>query len=124
MPFAEGYLAVVATARNAGRAAFLLAAAQPVRKRIVRGDMIHLRRWLVVPTAPRLATVDGDDGALIAAQNDHVRITRTNPDVLIVIAAGRAAKGGPRLATVSRLPAYGARDNYDLRVFGTESGDR
>ena len=47
--------AVVAAARHAPRARVLLSAAQPVRERVVRRDVIERRRRLVVPRAPRLA---------------------------------------------------------------------
>ena len=66
MPVAESDLAVVAAARDADRAAFLLAAAQSIRKRVVGADVIELRGRLVVPRAPGLAAVDGDDRALVA----------------------------------------------------------
>ena len=76
VPFAEGDLAVVAAARDAGRAALLLAAADAVGKRVVGGDVVHLRGRLVVPGAPGLAAVDGDDGALVARDQDDVRVVR------------------------------------------------
>src|SRR5439155_10548757 len=43
MPFAEGDPAVLAAARDAGGAALLLAAAEPVRERRVGRDVEHLR---------------------------------------------------------------------------------
>ena len=67
MPFAESDLAVVAATRDARRTALLLAAAQSIGKRVVGVHVIHLRGRLVVPTAPCLAAIDGDDRALIAA---------------------------------------------------------
>src|SRR5260370_33110374 len=109
------FSAVLVPLRNHRRAALLLTVAQSIRKCVVGIDVIHLGGGLVVPAAPGLAAVDRNDRALIAAQDDHIRIDRIDPDVLIVVAAGRAAKGRPRLATVSRLPGYGACDNHDLR---------
>ena len=67
VPLAESDLAIVAAADDAGRAAFLLAAVDPVRELIVGDDMVKLRGRLVVPRTPGLPAVDGDDGALIAA---------------------------------------------------------
>ena len=74
MPFAEGDLPVVAAARHAGRAALLLAAADAIRESVVGVDVVHLRGRLVVPRAPRLAAVDGDDRALIAHEQDDLGI--------------------------------------------------
>src|SRR5215475_8017729 len=48
-PIAECDFAFVATASYSNRTAFLLTAVKPIRKRIVRADMIQLRRRLVVP---------------------------------------------------------------------------
>src|SRR6185437_8460482 len=67
MPIAERDLAAVAATRDAGRPAFLLPAVHAVREAIVRGDMEHLPGGLVVPRAPRLAAVDRDGRALVAA---------------------------------------------------------
>src|SRR6476660_8849295 len=100
MPFAESDLAVVAATRNAGGAALLLAAAQTIGKRVVGVHVIHLRGRLVVPTAPGLAAIDGDDRALVAAENDHISVVWIDPDVLIIVATGRAAKCRPGLAAI------------------------
>src|SRR5438067_12755036 len=104
MPLTKGNLAVVAATRNACRAALLLATAQSIWKRIVGGDVVHLRRGLVVPTAEGLAAVDCDNCSLIARDCDDVRIVRTNPKVLIVVTSGCATKCRPRFATVRRFP--------------------
>src|SRR4026207_23549 len=105
MPFAERDHPVVAAARDAGRSALLLPAAHAIRKRIVRVDVIHLRRRLVVPGAPRLAAVDADDGALVTRHGDDVRVDRTDPCPLIVVAARRTAERLPRLAAILRVIA-------------------
>src|SRR5207244_10609326 len=65
-------------------------------------DVVHLRRRLVVPRAPRLAAVDADDRPLIARERDDVRIVRVDPAALIVVASRRAADAAPRLAAVDR----------------------
>src|ERR1035441_4577137 len=85
MPIAKRDLAIVAPAGNASRAALLLSAAQAIGKSIVGVHVIHLRRRLVVPGAPGLAAVYGNDGALIAGQDDRVGIVGIDPDVLIIV---------------------------------------
>ena len=102
VPVAERDLAVVAAAGDAGRAALLLAAVDPVGKLVVGDDVIELGRRLVVPGTPGLAAVDGDDRALVAGEQDDVGIVGIDPDGVIVVAAGRAADAGERLAAVGR----------------------
>src|SRR6478736_152328 len=63
-PVAESNLAIVAAAFDSDRTAFLLTAVKPIRKRVVRADMIQLRGRLVVPRAPALPAIHGDDRAL------------------------------------------------------------
>ena len=67
MPIAKSDFAPVAAAGDAGRAAFLLSAVNPVGKLIVGDDVIELRGGLVVPAAPGFAAVDGDGCALVEA---------------------------------------------------------
>ena len=81
MPVAEGDLAVVAAAGDAGRAALLLAAVNPVGKLVVGADVIELRGRLVVPGAPGLAAVHADGGALIDRESNDVGVVRVDPDV-------------------------------------------
>src|SRR2546423_872196 len=100
MPLAESNLSIIAATADAGRTALLLSATDSIWKSIVRADVIKLRRWLVVPTAPGLPTIDGDDCALIAAQQNDVRVVRIDPDVLIIVAARRAAQSRPSLAAI------------------------
>src|SRR5260370_33086707 len=70
MPIAKSSFAIIAAAQCCRGAAFLLGAVNPIWKTIVGRDVIELRRWLVIPTAPRLAAVHADDRALIGAQRD------------------------------------------------------
>src|SRR3954453_1719320 len=58
-PVAEGNFPIVAAAFNSDRTAFLLTAVKPVRKRVVRADMIQLPGRLVVPRAPALPAIYG-----------------------------------------------------------------
>src|SRR6185503_7205637 len=91
------------TARGrADRAAVLLRAGYPVRKTIISRDVIDLRSWLVVPRAPRRGTVYSHNRALIARDDHSFRIVRIDPELVIVVAAGRAFDRRPRLARISR----------------------
>src|SRR5262249_56189692 len=103
-PVAERNFAVIATTFDPDRPAFLLAAVKPVRKRVVRADVIQLCRRLVVPRAPTLSAVHGNDRALIRAQQNDVGIIRIDPNILIIVATGRAAPAVPGLAAVRRFP--------------------
>ena len=120
MPLAHGDLAVIAAARHARGARLLLAAVHPVGEAVVGRHVIELRRGLVVPAAPRLAAVDGDDGALIAGDEDDARVPGIDPDTMVVIATGRAAEGGERLAAVAGLPRDDVGDVDDVRVAGID----
>ena len=131
-PLAERDLAVIATTLHARRAALLLPTANPVRKRVVGGDVVELRRRLVVPRTPRLAAVDRDDGSLVGGDEDDVGIVRVDPEALIVVATGRAADRLERAATVGGLPHHDGtgKDNVrvvrvylDLGEIGTPLGD-
>jgi hypothetical protein len=62
--------------------------------------VVDLRSGLVVPGAPGLCAVDGDDGSLIAGEDHAVAIFRVNPELVVVIATGRAFDGNPGLAGV------------------------
>ncbi len=116
MPVAHRDLPVVSAARHAGRPAFLLAAADPVRKRVVRAHVVELRRRLVVPGTPRRSAVDGHHRALIPGQQHRVRVVRVDPEAMVVVASGRAAPAGERPAAVCRLPGDDAGGVDDVRV--------
>src|SRR5664279_852745 len=105
MPVTKRNLAIVTATGDANRAALLPAAAEAIGKSVVGVHVIHLRRGLVVPRTPGRADVHGDDGPLVARQNDRVGIVGIDPAVLIVIAAGGAAKAGPDLAAVRGFPS-------------------
>src|ERR1700741_2009730 len=90
MPIAKSNFAIIAAALRRNGAAFLLRPVNPVGKTIVGGDVIKLRRWLIVPTAPRRPAVHADDRALIGAECDDLWIFRADPNTLIIVAAGRA----------------------------------
>ena len=100
MPIAKGDLAIIAAAGDAGGAALLLAAIDPIRKTVVGDHVVELRRGLVVPGTPSLAAVHADGCALVAGQQNDLRIFGIDPNGVIVVAAGRTFDGGKVAAAV------------------------
>src|SRR5258705_12704751 len=84
-------------------------------------EVIDLRGGLVVQTPPGLPAVNGDYRALVAGQNDDVRVVRINPNVLIIVAARCAAKRRPGLASVGRLPGDNACRIDNVRVLSVDA---
>src|SRR5262249_39751861 len=119
-PLAIADRSKVAAARDAHRAALLLAAADPVREVGGDADVIELRGGLVVPAAPGLAAIAGDVGALIADQDENRWIAGVDPQILVVVAAGRTAQPRPGLAAVGRLHRDQARDVDHVGVPGID----
>src|SRR5579862_4808632 len=70
MPVAIGDLAIVATARDADRAALLLSGADPIGEGGRGAHVVELRRRLIQPAAPGLTAVHGDVGSLIAHERN------------------------------------------------------
>src|ERR1051325_6884768 len=68
MPVAECYSAVIASAQDVDAAAILLRAVDVVRKIVVHGYVVKLRRRLVIPTAPGSAAINAHAHALVAAK--------------------------------------------------------
>jgi hypothetical protein len=116
VPVAEGDGAVGAARGHAGGSAVLLAAAEPVGKGVVGGDVEHLRGGLRIPAAPGGARVDGDDGALIGGDEDGRGACRIDPDAVVIVAARRAAEGGEGLAAVGRFPDHHAGGEDDVGI--------
>ncbi len=121
MPVAKRDLAVVAAARDAGRARLLLSAVQPVRKAVVGRDVKHLRRGLVVPGAPRGAAVHRDRAALIRGDQHHVRVVRVDPDRVVVVAARRTLPRRERPPAVTRLVRGRVRRVDDVGVLRVDA---
>src|SRR5271163_2813676 len=65
--------------------------------------MIELSRRLIEPGTPRRAAVHRNDAALISHQGDAPRVVRTDPEILIIIAAGGATQRGPMNTAVGRF---------------------
>src|SRR5580700_3350693 len=116
MPVALRRLAPIAAAAHAGRAALLLAAADPIRKATVGIHVVHLRGGLVVPRAPRRTAVDRDRRTLIACEPNDLWIARIDPDRMIIVAAGGPLDRDERLAAIGRAVRRRVRQVDDLRI--------
>src|ERR1051325_51902 len=93
---------MVTARRCANGPAVLLRTGDPVRKAKVCCDVINLRGWLVVPRAPGRCAVDSYDRPLIAADDHSFRIVGINPELVIIVTAGRTFDGRPSLSAISR----------------------
>src|SRR5256886_7900762 len=84
-PYTTLFRSVVAAAHDSGGPALLLAAVHAVRELVIGADMVKLRRRLVVPRAPRRSAVHRDDGALVAGEQDDLRVVRVDPQAVVVV---------------------------------------
>src|SRR5437016_4249478 len=109
---------VLAAARSGRRTAVLLRAVHPVRKLVVRHDVIELRRWLVVPRAPRLAAVARHNRALVAAENHPPRLIGIDPQLMIIVASRSAPEGLKSSPTITRLVDCRIWQINDVRILG------
>jgi hypothetical protein len=82
--------------------------------------VIDLGGGLVVPTAPTAAAVDADDGALVAAQHHAVAVGGVDPELVVVVAAGRALDRGEVAAVVGGFVGGGIDDVGLVRVGGID----
>ncbi len=82
--------------------------------------MVQRRGRLREPRAPGLAAVQRDDGALVDHQQHDVRVVRVPPDVLVVVAAGRALERHERPAAVGRLVADDVGDDERVGILGMD----
>jgi hypothetical protein len=83
--------------------------------------VVKLSGRLVKPGAPGLAAIDGNDGALIAAEQYDAWFLGIDPDTLVIVAPGCAAPAVPGFAAIGRFPADDAgRINYGA-IFRIES---
>ena len=117
-PIMEIQRTVPAAAWSRRRTAVLLRTVHPVRKLVIRHHVIELRRWLVVPGAPRLTAVARHDRALVAAENHPPRLIGINPKLVIVVSARRTLERRECLSSVARLVGRGVRDIHSVRIFG------
>ena len=101
LPVALADAGAAAAVADAHRAVVLLAAVDPVRRVVVDGDAVELRRRLVVDRRPGRAAVRRHARAAVVALDHALRILRIDPQVMVV--AVRHADGRERLAAVRRL---------------------
>src|SRR5258706_8359831 len=121
MPVAEGDGAVVAAAGDADRAALLLRPINPVRKLIVRGHAVNLRRRLVVPGTPGLAAIHRDYRTLVGGEEHDVWIIGIDPGRVAVVSPGRALDGGQILAAVGGFVGGGIAEKYRVAIFWVDA---
>ena len=115
-PIARRDLTVAGAARDRNRVAILLRAIHRVRKLVVGGHVIELRRRLVVPTAPGLAAVEADRGSLVRPENHARGICGIDPDLVIIVAARRAAHDRNCLPAIFRAVQSDIRHVDDIGV--------
>ena len=80
--------------------------------------MIDLLHRLVIPRAPRRAAVECHDGALIVAEQHALAVGGIDPQLLRIVAAGRAFEAGERVAAVRGFIARGVDGVDDVGVLG------
>src|SRR5213076_878310 len=103
---------------GADRARVLLRRVDERRPRVVDRDVIDLLGRLVVPRAPRRPAVERDDGALIVAEQHALAVGGIDPQLLRVVAAGRAFEAGEGVAAVGGFIARGVDGVDDVGVLG------
>src|SRR6185437_9090571 len=91
---------------------------------IVRSHVVHRTGELVVPSAPRLAAVGGDGGALVDHDEDDVGVVWVDPGFLVVIPVRAAAHGGPGHAAILGTPEHGGRGIDHVRVLAVDGKGR
>ncbi len=117
MPVVKSDLAIHATAVDAGRTRILLSAAKPIRERVVGSHVIHGAGGLGIPVAPRFTAIRRNHAALIADQQNDIRIVGIDPALLVVVATGCTTYGGPGQTGVLGPPENGRAAVYNLLVF-------
>src|SRR5215475_5110896 len=85
---AEGDGALGGARRHADGRVVLLRTVHPVGELVVRGDMVELRRQLIVNGRPGVATVEGDAGPTVVALDHALRVTGVDPQVVVVTVRG------------------------------------
>src|SRR5271155_971152 len=70
--------------RDAHGGVVLLRAVDVIGKSIVGGDVVKLRRGLVVYAGPTVTAVGGDGGAAVVTIHEALRIRRIDPERMII----------------------------------------
>src|ERR1035438_5737323 len=109
-PVAKSDFAEVAAAGGADRAAFLLAAIDPIGKLVIGDDVIELRGRLVIPGTPGLAAIHADGRALVESDGDDVGVFGIDPDRVVVVASGSTFYGGEIFPPIGRTIGRGVGD--------------
>ena len=109
---------MIAAALDAHGPAFLLASVDPIGKPVVGDDVVELSGGLVVPTAPSLATIDGERCSLVDTQQDDLGIFRVDPDAVVIVTPRSALDGGPGLSTIHRTVKAGVDGIDPVPVHG------
>ena len=107
VPVVDGHGAVVAATSCADGAGVLLRAVDPVRRAVVSGDVVQLLGGLVEPRAPRAAAIERDDRTLVEPHEHALAVGRVDPQLLRIVAAGRALEAGERAPAVRGLVRRG-----------------
>ena len=102
--------------RHCKGAVVLLGTVNPIREVIIGDDVVELARRLVVPRAPRLPTIDGDDDALVASENHAVVVDRIDPQRVEIVTGRIALDRGEGLAAVGRAIRRRIHDVHDIGI--------
>src|SRR5208282_5651115 len=99
-------------------ATLLLSGADAVRKYVGGGDrVVELRGGLVVPRTPGRAAIYRDDRALVADDENNVAVVGIDPEILVIVAPGRATESHPGFAAIARAHRNGADDVEQVGIF-------
>src|SRR5215467_8752248 len=101
---------------NCNTAAVLLRSINRIGILIIGRDVIKLRRRLVVPGAPGLSPIQADRRSLVGSEYHSRRIFGVDPDLVIVVAAGRTAHNRNRLASVFRAIQCNVGNIQNVRI--------
>ena len=104
----------VRAARHADRAVVLLGGVDPVGKLVVGGEVVELRRELVVDRRPGLAAVERHARPAVVALDHPLRVARVDPQLVVV--AVRRGYPHEGLAPVRRLPHVQVQHVAGVRV--------
>src|SRR5579884_2258553 len=120
-PVAQIDLVVQSARCGGGGSAILLRAIDVIGGFIIGDHVIELPGGLVVPGAPGFAAVEGDGGALIGSEHHVQGIGGIDPDLVIIVAAGRAADDAEIPAAVAQFIKRHVRNVDDIGVVGIDS---
>src|SRR5664279_2536748 len=119
-PVTRGNQPVIGSTHDRRAAAVLLRAVNVIGEPVVGDYVIELPDRLVVPGGPRLAVVETDGCALIGA-NYHARsVLGIDPELVVVVAARRAAHDGDGLAGILRAIERDIRNVDHVGIAGVD----